>query len=220
MKKFLIYSVIQSLFIGFLSIWLSTSKDEIIIQHGIGFHKSLSTFLFINILLFLLLFILFFSKYISDKHKKLVIDKQNSNPLLEQEIVLQTINNFRGEVASNSRYVFYIDKIISQIKEGEKIQKEFVEISENNSLPILKNIAKELESIRVHLLLDAKSIYRRLRIEDESKIEDKINHNDIMLNDAKKLLIETINYLDVKTPSTEVDLNNLTESLRDLIELI
>lgn len=220
MKKFLIYSVIQSLFIGFLSIWLSTSKDEIIIQHGIGFHKSLSTFLFINILLFLLLFILFFSKYISDKHKKLVIDKQNSNPLHEQEIVLQTINNFRGEVASNSRYVFYIDKIISQIKEGEKIQKEFVEISENNSLPILKNIAKELESIRVHLLLDAKSIYRRLRIEDESKIEDKINHNDIMLNDAKKLLIETINYLDVKTPSTEVDLNNLTESLRDLIELI
>lgn len=220
MKKFLIYSVFQTLFIGFLSIWLSASKDEIIIQHGISFHKSLSTFLFINILLFLLFFILFFSKYTLDKYKKLKIEHEKNEPLYEQEIVIQTINNFRSEVSSNSRYVFYIDKILSQIKEGEKIQKEFFEISENNSLPILKNIAKELESIRVHLLQDAKSIYRRLRIEDESKIEDKINHNDIMLNDAKKLLIETINYLDVKTPSTELDLNNLTESLKDLIELI
>ena len=220
MKKFLIYSVFQTLFIGFLSIWLSTSKDEIIIQHGIGFHKSLSTFLFINILLFLLFFILFFSKYTLDKYKKLKIEHEKNEPLYEQEIVIQTINNFRNEVSSNSRYIFYIDKILSQIKEGEKIQKEFFEISENNSLPILKNIGKELESIRVHLLQDAKSIYRRLRIEDESKIEDKINHNDIMLNDAKKLLIETINYLDVKTPSTELDLNNLTESLKDLIELI
>ncbi len=148
------------------------------------------------------------------------LDKSPYDCLIEDTEDWKFLNNFRNEVSSNSRYVFYIDKILSQIKEGEKIQKEFFEISENNSLPILKNIGKELESIRVHLLQDAKSVYRRLRIEDESKIEDKINHNDIMLNDAKKLLIETINYLDVKTPSTELDLNNLTESLKDLIELI
>ena len=41
-----------------------------------------------------------------------------------------------------------------------------------------------------------------------------------MLDDADSLIVEAINYIDVKTSTSEIDLKNLTESLKELIKLI
>ena len=95
------------------------------------------------------------------------------------------------------------------------------EIVENNDQPIIQNIAKELISIRVRILQDAKSIYRRLIIaKDAENIEAKLIHNNKLLDDADSLIVEAINYIDVKTSTSEIDLKNLTESLKELIKLI
>ena len=98
---------------------------------------------------------------------------------------------------------------------------DFAEIVENNDQPIIQNIAKELISIRVRILQDAKSIYRRLIIaKDAENIEAKLIHNNKLLDDADSLIVEAINYIDVKTSTSEIDLKNLTESLKELIKLI
>ena len=104
---------------------------------------------------------------------------------------------------------------------GRKLENEFIEIQDNNNLPILINISKELKSIRYHLLEDAKSIYKRIVISKETeKIVEKLKHNDKLLEDAENLILEALNYIDIKTSTTETDLKNLTESLQDLIKLI
>ena len=111
--------------------------------------------------------------------------------------------------------------MIHQMKSAETLQDDFIEIVENNDLPVIQDIANELQSIQIRMLQDAKSIYRRLIISEEADvIEKKLNDNDKVLKDANKLITEAINYLDVKTPSTEVDLKNLIESLQDLMKLI
>lgn len=133
------------------------------------------------------------------------------------------INKLKS-LKSDSNYlnsIEYINKIIEQINMGRKLENEFIEIQDNNNLPIIINISKELKSIRYHLLEDAKSIYKRIVISKETeKIVEKLKHNDKLLEDAENLILEALNYIDIKTSTTETDLKNLTESLQDLIKLI
>lgn len=110
---------------------------------------------------------------------------------------------------------------MNDIKQLQKEFGEIVETSDNNALPIINNIFRELMSIRVHILNDAKSIYRRLIIaKDSETIESKLVYNEKLLNDASDLIAEANNYLDEKVPSTNVDLDNLVEALKELNALI
>lgn len=155
------------------------------------------------------------------QHKAIEDDKHNkiTNPLYDQASTIQKLKTIQSEL--DPTYKDYAIRMIHQMKSAETLQDDFMEIVENNNLPVIQDIANELQSIQIRMLQDAKSIYRRLIISEEADvIEKKLNDNDKVLKDANKLITEAINYLDVKTPSTEVDLKNLTESLQDLIKLI
>lgn len=155
------------------------------------------------------------------QHKALEDDKHNkiTNPLYDQASTIQKLKTIQSEL--DPTYKEYAVRMIHQMKSAETLQDDFIEIVENNDLPVIQDIANELQSIQIRMLQDAKSIYRRLIISEEADvIEKKLNDNDKVLKDANKLITEAINYLDVKTPSTEVDLKNLIESLQDLMKLI
>ena len=57
-------------------------------------------------------------------------------------------------------------------------------------------------------------------MEDYDTIDAKISHNRKLLEDADKLIVEAIRYIEVKSNPTDVDLKNLIESLKDLMKLI
>ncbi|MBP2620802.1 hypothetical protein DHL47_05515 [Streptococcus panodentis] len=162
--------------------------------------------------------------YISSKSKELRLvafeEEQRKDPLYDETSMIQKLTDIQ-ETIDEPEYIDYTKRILKQLLAAKTLSDDFVEIVENNDQPIIQNIAKELVSIRVHILQDAKSIYRRLIIaKDGANIETKLIHNDKLLDDADSLIVEAINYIDVKTSTSEIDLKNLTDSLKELIKLI
>ena len=162
--------------------------------------------------------------YLSSKSKELQLvaieEEQRKDPLYDEASMIEKLTNIQ-ETIDEPEYVDYTKRILKQLLAAKTLSDDFVEIVENNDQPIIQNIAKELVSIRVHILQDAKSIYRRLIIaKDGENIESRLIHNDKLLDDADSLIVEAINYIDVKTSTSEIDLKNLTESLKELIKLI
>lgn len=203
---------------------VNMAKDQIIINSGIRSFKSLLTMAkaFSGISAIGLGYA-GIEAYRENRaqHKAIEDDKHNkiTNPLYDQASTIQKLKTIQSEL--DPTYKDYAVRMINQMKSAETLQDDFIEIVENNDLPVIQDIANELQSIQIRLLQDAKSIYRRLLIAEEvDVIEKKLADNDKVLKDANKLITEAINYLDVKTPSTEVDLKNLIESLQDLMKLI
>lgn len=203
---------------------VSSLQDQIIIASGIRFFKTLLTLgkLLSGASLIGLGYTGFtFYQTQKTQHKAIEDDKRNklTNPLYDQATTIEKLTAIQKDL--ESPYKDYAKRILHQMKSAEALQEDFIEIVENNDLPIICDIADELESIQVRLLHDAKSIYRRLIVAEETDvIEKKLADNDKVLKDANSLITEAINYLDVKTPSTDVDLKNLIASLQDLIKLI
>ena len=154
-----------------------------------------------------------------------IMNKQK-DPLYEEASVVSKLNTLQERYSlqtspESKPYKQAINEILHQLEEAKTLSSDFAEIVENNSHPIIQNIGNELVSIRVHILGDAKSIYRRaIILEDYDTIDEKISHNRTLLEDADKLIVEAIRYIDVKSNPTDVDLKNLTESLKDLMKLI
>lgn len=203
---------------------VNVARDQIIINSGIRSFKSLLTLAkAISGISAIGLGYAGIEAYRATRaqHKAIEDDKHNkiTNPLYDQASTIQKLKTIQSEL--DPTYKDYAIRMIHQMKSAETLQDDFIEIVENNDLPVIQDIANELQSIQIRLLQDAKSIYRRLVISEEADvIEKKLNDNDKVLKDANKLITEAINYLDVKTPSTEVDLKNLIESLQDLMKLI
>lgn len=203
---------------------INMAKDQIIINSGIRSFKSLLTLAkaFSGISAIGLGYAgIEAYRTTRAQHKAIEDDKHNkiTNPLYDQASTIQKLKTIQSDL--DPTYKEYANRMIHQMKSAETLQDDFIEIVENNDLPVIQDIANELQSIQIRLLQDAKSIYRRLVIAEEADvIEKKLVDNDKVLKDANKLITEAINYLDVKTPSTEVDLKNLIESLQDLMKLI
>ena len=203
---------------------ITSNKDPIIIASGIRSFKALLTLA--KLLLGGSLIGLSYAGFTvyrtrNAQHKAIEDDKRNklTNPLYDQATTIEKLTTIQKDLAPT--YKDYAKRMIHQMKSAEALQEDFIEIIENNGLPIIQDIAEELQSIQVRLLHDAKSIYRRLIVAEETDvIEQKLADNDKVLKDANSLITEAINYLDVKTPSTDVDLKNLITSLQDLIKLI
>ena len=203
---------------------LSLIRDTVIIAAGIKTYKFLHT---ANIAVIVLAAIacgvfgfLMFKENLDHKQEEAQKqEKQKTDPLYDEASIIEKLIEVKDETTPSYRK--YADQILQQMDAAKNLQDDFVEIVENNNQPIIENIANELFSIRVHMLQDAKSIHRRLIIaKDANVIEAKLNHNDKILNDAEQLVMEAINYIDVKSNPTEIDLHNLTESLKDLMKLI
>lgn len=150
--------------------------------------------------------------------------EESKDPLYDEKATIQKLESFLERYESNPDakvYLRAVSTMLDQIAESKTLSRDFEVISENSDQPIIENIQKELITIRVHLLNNAKSIYRRaLILEDLDTINEKLTHNRKVLDDADKLILEAISYIEAKSNNTSLDLKNLTESLKDLIKLI
>ena len=204
-----------------------SSKDNIIIAAGIGLFKALVALAWIFALLVVVTLIVTTVAKVKvhvDYQRAITNEKEaRKNPLHDENEVILKLKAL-DTTLDNVYYLPYAKRILEQMNDIKQLQKEFgeiVETSDNNALPIINNIFRELMSIRVHILNDAKSIYRRLIIaKDSETIESKLVYNEKLLNDASDLIAEANNYIDEKVPSTNVDLDNLVEALKELNALI
>lgn len=218
---FFIVTCLLSIVLGFLAIFM---RDTIIINIGIKAVKLLHTWLTVCLGLTFLAGIKVVRDTLSiqkaDKVTKLSHEEEKRNPLYEEAPLHQKLKDILPEIQS-PQYKAYAEKIHSQMTTAIELATDFASVVEENQQPIIQNIGQELVSLRVHILQDAKSIYRRLVIEkDAEQIEAKLAHNDKLLEDADKLILEAVRYIDAKSNNEEIDLKNLTESLRDLIKMI
>lgn len=199
-------------------------KDDIIVESGIRTYKMINVGAYIALGITILYAGLVIKTYIASKSKELQLvaieEEQRKDPLYDEASMIEKLTGIQGTI-ENPEYIDYAKRILKQLIDAKALSDDFAEIVENNDQPIIQNIAKELISIRVRILQDAKSIYRRLIIaKDAENIEAKLIHNNKLLDDADSLIVEAINYIDVKTSTSEIDLKNLTESLKELIKLI
>lgn len=200
------------------------NKDDIIVESGIRTFKMINVGAYIALALTILYAAFVVKNYVASKSKELQLvaieEEQRKDPLYDEASMIAKLTDIQGTI-DKPEYIDYAKRILKQLLDAKTLSDDFVEIVENNDQPIIQNIAKELISIRVRILQDAKSIYRRLIIaKDSENIEAKLIHNDKLLDDADSLIVEAINYIDVKTSTSEIDLKNLTESLKELIKLI
>ncbi len=154
--------------------------------------------------------------------------EESKNPLSEEASVLQKLQSIIDNDDDISYdYITYAKRAIKQIKDGKQLIKDYKEITESNedddlaNQPVIQNIGEELVNVRVRLLADAKSIYRRLLIgKDGDTILKKLEANDQILQEANDLVVEAINYIDAKTDSKNLDLESLAKSLKQLVDLL
>ena len=200
------------------------NMDDIIVDSVIGTFKMINVGAYIALGLTILYAVFVIKSYVASKNKELQLvafeEEQRKDPLYDEASMIEKLTDIQGTI-ENPEYIDYAKRILKQLLDAKALSDDFAEIVENNDQPIIQNIAKELISIRVRILQDAKSIYRRLIIaKDAENIEAKLIHNNKLLDDADSLIVEAINYIDVKTSTSEIDLKNLTESLKELIKLI
>lgn len=220
----LILSILFGLFAFLIYLFFGLNKDSTIINHGIGFYKATNKIILVLLVLAVVTMIVTTIQWIMNKVRKnqqtVQLNEAKKDPLYEEPIIQEKLIELQRNT-KKQQYKSTISLILDQIDEIQELQKSFENAIEDNHKPIIENIKRELMSIRLHIMQEAKSIYRRLLVEqDDNKITEKIKHNDKILSDANKLISEALNYVDVTTESTDVDLKNLTESLKELIELI
>ena len=222
-QKILVAFIAFSVF-NIVRFLIKLNRSHIIIEFGIKIFNKIITLLNIGIIAsvitLIIIFILTIKIKINQKNEIKIETEAKKDPLYEQKEIIQKLNNLIPTIESEI-YLKYINRLFDQIQKGNELVTDFKQVVDENNQPIIQNIAKELKTIQIHILEDSKSIYRRLIVEkDGETIQSKLDHNDKLLNDADKLIVEAINYIDVKSNSTDVDLKNLTESLKDLIKMI
>lgn len=207
-----------------LAFWffVNQSKDSIIISMGIRAFARLVTLAKFGtgLSIFALLgtgakvFITYVNNQQVIEHNE---EQKRIDPYYEEGEIISKLESVEHKV--KPAYRSYVDHMLSQISTTKDLQLQYAEIIENNDLPIIQDIGDKLAEIRLHVLHDAKSIYRRLVIsEDAEVIENKLSKNDKLISDANNLMVQAIAYLDTKTESNDIDLKNLIKAFQNLLE--
>ena len=220
--KLTLVSVLLLMFSLVFWFFVSYSKDNIII------HMGIKTFALMVTLAKLLAGLSSIALLCSGagvlatllKNKKVIEyneEQKRIDPYYEEGEILSKLESVAHKVKPT--YRTYADRMLEQINTTKDLQRQYAEIIENNDLPIIQDIGDKLAEIRLHVLHDAKSIYRRLVIsEDAEVIENKLSKNDKLISDANNLMVQAIAYLDTKTESNDIDLKNLIKAFQNLLE--
>ncbi len=213
-----------SLLMSSLAFWFSVihSKDNIIIHMGIKTFAGFVTLAKFGAgLSSISLFGAIAGVLATHWNDKKVIEhneeQKRTDPYYEEGDIIHKLESVKYKVKPD--YRAYVDHMLTQINTTKDLQLQYAEIIENNELPIIQDIGDKLAEIRLHVLHDAKSVYRRLVISEDNKvIEEKLAKNDKLISDANNLMVQAIAYLDTKTESNDIDLKNLIKAFQNLLE--
>lgn len=212
--------------------FINANQDDIIVYTSFATYRTslylIYALLAVNTLFAFMTLISYFSHRFDEIGQSEKEIEESKNPLSEEASVLQKLQNIIDNDDDISYdYITYAKRAIKQIEDGKQLIKDYKEITESNedddlaNQPVIQNIGEELVNVRVRLLADAKSIYRRLLIgQDGDTILKKLEANDQILQEANDLVIEAINYIDAKTDSKNLDLESLAKSLKQLVDLL
>jgi hypothetical protein len=212
--------------------FINANQDDIIVYTSFATYRTslylIYALLAVNTLFAFMTLISYFSHRFDEIGQSEKEIEESKNPLSEEESVLQKLQSIIDNDDDISYdYITYAKRAIKQIKDGKQLIKDYKEITESNedddlaNQPVIQNIGEELVNVRVRLLADAKSIYRRLLIgQDGDTILKKLEANDQILQEANDLVVEAINYIDAKTDSKNLDLESLAKSLKQLVDLL
>lgn len=193
--------------------------DQAIIDYGaqqIAFmlvFKNVS--LVISVLLLLLAVITLFAKTQKQKQSvKLEQKERETNPFHEESRIVMKLENLQYDT---SEYSNYAPPVIKQIHKINDIFEDFDEVTASYDYPIITSVRNALIKTKLQMLENTKSITNRIVVNGGlSEIEQRIAKNDDAIKQAHDLVIEAVNYVDNKTPQTQVRLESLTESLQEL----
>lgn len=198
--------------------------DGAIIKYGIGFVKFLKALRIANILIYLastITMLVLAIKKVTDATATEKIRKavQASNPYPEEPKIIEALT--ANSTLSTGTYQRYSAGTLAQIQMINEELDNYHTITDSYDYPILESISKELISAKRKTLANAKSINNRVTIQNGADaIERLISDNDNTYIQVKDLVLQAIDYVDVKTPRTDSNLENLTSSLEDLIKTI
>lgn len=212
--------------------FINANQDDVIVYTSFATYRTslylIYAIIAINTLFAFMTLISYFSHRFDEIGQSEKEIEESKNPLSEEASVLQKLQNIIDNDDDISYdYITYAKRAIKQIEDGKQLIKDYKEITESNedddlaNQPVIQNIGEELVNVRVRLLADAKSIYRRLLIgKDGDTILKKLEANDQILQEANDLVVEAINYIDAKTDSKNLDLESLAKSLKQLVDLL
>lgn len=212
--------------------FINANQDDIIVYTSFATYRTslylIYALLAVNTLFAFMTLISYFSHRFDEIGQSEKEIEESKNPLSEEASVLQKLQSvIDNDDDISYDYITYAKRAIKQIKDGKQLIKDYKEITESNedddlaNQPVIQNIGEELVNVRVRLLADAKSIYRRLLIgKDGDTILKKLEANDQILQEANDLVVEAINYIDAKTDSKNLDLESLAKSLKQLVDLL
>lgn len=196
------------------------NKTDVIVSAGIGMYKMLTFAFYFFTALIIGLFIFIMKRYFDFKNRtkeQAILDmKKKQDPLYEEEKVIADLEEL--EKTSSPSYKKYATHMLEQMYDAKNIERKFLKAVGDTDLPVIQTISEQIKSIQVHLLKDAKSVYRRILVEQgEDNIKNRLAKNDTLLKDAQPVIYEAINYLDLKTESNDLDLKSFAESLQELL---
>lgn len=203
---------------------MTLDYDQAIINYGVSLVSLLKTVRLIGITLIIVSIGLFTIPTYLDSRKqateaKIKVKEKETNPYYEEPIIINKLRNSIGE--TDNGYIQYGKKMIRQLNLLNDQIDDYKSVTSEYDYPIIESIDKELMTAKLKFIENAKSINNRLLISNgQDEIVKRLDENDETLNQVKALVLEAINYVDEKTPRTDSNLNNLTESLQELIKTI
>lgn len=231
-KSKIILFILMYISASVLLYYTDAHQDDIIVNTSFATYRALRYIILaifgLNTVFGALTSIRFLLNHLEENEQTEKEIEESKNPLSEEASVLQKLQSIIDNDDDISYdYITYAKRAIKQIKDGKQLIKDYKEITESNedddlaNQPVIQNIGEELVNVRVRLLADAKSIYRRLLIgQDGDTILKKLEANDQILQEANDLVVEAINYIDAKTDSKNLDLESLAKSLKQLVDLL
>jgi len=220
MKHFLLIPIVLFLFTA-IAYWRAVFDLDIITDEVLNSYKlNSNTATFLAILLAMIYIAMIF------------IDKKNAVQRLEPESdkkvdfkrethnILSKLKN----VAKDSEYerVHQTANItIEQINSMVKYVARFSNLYIGESVDVFDSVSQSLEAAKGQFIQNSKSIVNRIIIDDcKEEIEKRVANNQKIIEGAKILLNETVNYLDNKTSISGSPLENTISSLKTLNETI
>jgi len=112
-------------------------------------------------------------------------------------------------------------KTLGQLEKMDEYLQRFQRLYVDENVQVFTRIAQALEEAKRQLRQNAKSVLNRISVEDSlEEIEKRVSANDKILADVKKLLAETVDYLDNKSATNRNPLESIALSLKILNETL
>jgi len=200
--------------------------DQAIITHGIRaatrYREIANISAIITVIIAVVYLLLLLIGKVKNKRARGSLSEFDKKESFEREVdnILSKLREV-AKASDSERVRNNADATIGQVYKIDKYIDRFKNLYIGENVDVFDRVAESLDQAKGQLIQNSKSIVNRISIEGcEDEIEKRVDNNQKIIDDAKVLLNETVNYLDNKTTTSNSPLENITSSLKILNETI